>query len=195
MSTVNLADAKARLSELVDRVEAGETTAITRRGKTVARLIAQDSPRRRIDKAMLAAFTTSLPPQPIGAAELVRSMRTSDARHVVTLTPSKLSWQGNTLPGLEVHLLYGRRRARSLRRIEIVLARDFKDANTVACLLERGRPLPVVTGVAAERVRNACLPLRKMTGPPAPQMQRKPSLCRQFHAGGRSGMLVDQPAA
>jgi prevent-host-death family protein len=78
MGTVNLAAAKAHLSELVDRVQAGETIAITRRGKTVARLVAAGSPRRPIDKAMLAALTTTLPPQPVGAAELVRSMRDGD---------------------------------------------------------------------------------------------------------------------
>ncbi len=38
MGTVNLADPKALLSELVDRVRAGDTISITRRGKTVARL-------------------------------------------------------------------------------------------------------------------------------------------------------------
>jgi prevent-host-death family protein len=78
MSDISLADAKAHLSELVDRVQAGDTIAITRRGKTVARLVAASSPRRRIDKAMLAAFTTTLPPQPVGAAGLVRSMRDGD---------------------------------------------------------------------------------------------------------------------
>ena len=38
MDTVNLADAKAHLSELIDRVEKGETIEILRRGKPVARL-------------------------------------------------------------------------------------------------------------------------------------------------------------
>ncbi|MCY7315124.1 MAG: type II toxin-antitoxin system prevent-host-death family antitoxin [Rubrivivax sp.] len=38
MSTVALYDAKNRLSELVDRVMAGEVIAITRHGKVVARL-------------------------------------------------------------------------------------------------------------------------------------------------------------
>jgi prevent-host-death family protein len=40
MDTITLADAKARLSELVNRVEAGESIEITRRGKPVARLAA-----------------------------------------------------------------------------------------------------------------------------------------------------------
>ena len=37
MDAINLADAKAHLSELVDRVEAGDSIDITRRGKPVAR--------------------------------------------------------------------------------------------------------------------------------------------------------------
>ena len=36
MNVVSLADAKAHLSALLDRVEAGETIEITRRGKAVA---------------------------------------------------------------------------------------------------------------------------------------------------------------
>lgn len=38
MPTIALFDAKNRLSELIDRVQAGETFAITRRGKVVASL-------------------------------------------------------------------------------------------------------------------------------------------------------------
>lgn len=38
MAAVNLAEAKAHLSELVARVEAGDSIDITRRGKPVARL-------------------------------------------------------------------------------------------------------------------------------------------------------------
>ena len=78
MDAINLADAKAHLSELVDRVQAGDTIAITRRGKAVACLVAANGPRKRIDKAMLEAFTATLPPQPVAASELVRSMRDSD---------------------------------------------------------------------------------------------------------------------
>ncbi|MER0237297.1 type II toxin-antitoxin system prevent-host-death family antitoxin [Fulvimarina sp. MAC8] len=74
MSTVNLADAKARLSELLDRVEAGETIDITRRGKPVARLIAAAKPRNKIDAARLAAVTDGMMPQQ-NSADLVRSMR------------------------------------------------------------------------------------------------------------------------
>jgi prevent-host-death family protein len=78
MDAINLADAKAHLSELVDRVEAGDSIDITRRGKPVARLTAVARPRRRIDRAMLEALTASMPPQTQGAADLVRSMRDGD---------------------------------------------------------------------------------------------------------------------
>jgi prevent-host-death family protein len=78
MDTINLADAKGRLSELVDRVEAGESIGITRRGKPVARLTSVARPRQRIDTGMLQALTATMPPQTEGAAELVRSMRDCD---------------------------------------------------------------------------------------------------------------------
>ena len=75
MEKVNLADAKAHLSRLVDRVEAGTTIAITRRGKPVVQLTAVAGPRKRVDLAMLQALTDSMPPQTQDAADLVRSMR------------------------------------------------------------------------------------------------------------------------
>lgn len=43
MSTIALFDAKNRLSELIDRVQAGESFQITRRGKVVAQLAAPDA--------------------------------------------------------------------------------------------------------------------------------------------------------
>jgi len=78
MDRINLADAKAHLSELLDRVEAGDSIDITRRGKPVARLSAAVGPRKRIDVALLRALTATMPPQAEGAADLVRSMRDGD---------------------------------------------------------------------------------------------------------------------
>lgn len=78
MDTVNLADAKAHLSELVDRVEAGDSIDITRRGRPVARLTGAARPRKRVDAAMLRALTAAMPRQKQGAADLVRSIRDSD---------------------------------------------------------------------------------------------------------------------
>ncbi len=78
MEEVSLADAKAHLSELVDRVEAGDTIDITRRGKPVARLTAAAKPRERIDLVALQSLTATMPTQADGAAVLVRSMRDGD---------------------------------------------------------------------------------------------------------------------
>jgi prevent-host-death family protein len=78
MDAVNLAEAKAHLSELVDRVEAGDSIAITRRGKPVARLTALANPRKRIDASLLRALTETMPPAPQPAVDLVRTMRDDD---------------------------------------------------------------------------------------------------------------------
>lgn len=78
MSAIPLADAKAHLSELVDRVEAGESIDITRRGKPVARLTAATGPRKRISAKLLQSLTADQPPQAQSAADLVRAMRDDD---------------------------------------------------------------------------------------------------------------------
>jgi len=78
MDAISLADAKARLSELVDRAEAGDSIEITRRGKAVARLSPATRPRKRIDAALLQALTATMPLQTESAADLVRSMRDGD---------------------------------------------------------------------------------------------------------------------
>jgi len=77
MSAFDLADAKAHLSELVDRVEAGDSIDITRRGKPVARLTSVSKPRKAIDAALLQSLTMTMP-QPQRAADLARSMRDAD---------------------------------------------------------------------------------------------------------------------
>ena len=78
MSTISLADAKAHLSELVDRVEAGEAVDITRRGKPVARLGAVRPPRKPIDIGVLEAHSRRMTPQAESSADLVRGMRDGD---------------------------------------------------------------------------------------------------------------------
>lgn len=75
METINLADAKAHLSELLDRVEAGESINIFRRGRLVAKLTAFAAPRKPIDAERLRALTDTMPIQTQSAAELVRAMR------------------------------------------------------------------------------------------------------------------------
>lgn len=75
---IKLADAKTHLSELVGRAEAGETIAITRRGKAVARLSAAARPRKQIDIALLQALTQGTAEQSQSAADFVRAMRDGD---------------------------------------------------------------------------------------------------------------------
>lgn len=75
MTSVNLADAKAHLSELVAQAEAGEDICITRRGKPVAQLTKVQAQRRPVTLAALRAVTDTMPMQTIGAGELLRQMR------------------------------------------------------------------------------------------------------------------------
>ena len=78
MNAINLADAKAHLSELIDRVEAGDSIDITRRGKPVARLTTVEKSLKPIDAKVLQSLTASMPPQSRSAADLVRAMRDGD---------------------------------------------------------------------------------------------------------------------
>jgi prevent-host-death family protein len=78
MITVSLANAKAHLSELVERAAAGEAVCITRRGKAVARITAVDTPRKRIDVAGLRAVTDAMPVQTESARDFIRRMREED---------------------------------------------------------------------------------------------------------------------
>lgn len=75
MNTVNLADAKAHLSELVAQAELGEAVCITRRGKPVARLAPVETRQRPINLATLKALTNSMPKQDESAGDFVRQMR------------------------------------------------------------------------------------------------------------------------
>jgi len=78
MHTVNLADAKARFSELVDRVAAGDTVNILRRGKAVARLTPAHDPRKPVDLALMRALAETLTARTQPAADFVRGMRETD---------------------------------------------------------------------------------------------------------------------
>ena len=75
MTVIKLADAKAHLSELIDRVQDGETVCITRHGKPVAQLVAVKPARKPINFDELKALTDAQPYQGESAADLVRRMR------------------------------------------------------------------------------------------------------------------------
>ena len=75
MGSMSLADVKAQLSAVVERVEAGETVCITKRGKPVAQISPIVSQRKKIDVEMLRRHAASMPYQEESAADLVRRMR------------------------------------------------------------------------------------------------------------------------
>lgn len=75
MSNINLAEAKARLSELVDRAAAGERIVITKRGKPVLEMVKPRSAPQRIDLKTLRRLTAGLPRQKQGAAKALRELR------------------------------------------------------------------------------------------------------------------------
>lgn len=75
MVTVNLARAKARLSELLDKVEAGHEVVITRRGKAVAQLSAIGGSKKPLPLKQLAEFRSTMPRLRNSAAELLRELR------------------------------------------------------------------------------------------------------------------------
>ena len=78
MVTVNLADAKAHLSALVERAASGEPIRILRRGKPVAQITAISDARRPIDPAMLRALTSRMPLQQQDAGTFMRTMRDAE---------------------------------------------------------------------------------------------------------------------
>ncbi|MBV9221112.1 MAG: type II toxin-antitoxin system prevent-host-death family antitoxin [Methylobacteriaceae bacterium] len=75
MEDVDLADAKARLSTLVEQAAAGVPVRITRRGMPVAQITALEKPRRRIDASALQAVTDAMPTQQGSARDFIRHMR------------------------------------------------------------------------------------------------------------------------
>ena len=76
MRSVNLAEAKAKLSELVADAEAGETVEIMRRGKVVAQITpARKQKPQRIDIAELRAVTDAMTSKPVETDTAIRSWR------------------------------------------------------------------------------------------------------------------------
>jgi prevent-host-death family protein len=78
MKTVNLAQAKAKLSELVDIAAAGEPVQILRRGKPVAQIIASPKPRKPIDVERLRRAAETMTPQKESAGDFMRRIRDSE---------------------------------------------------------------------------------------------------------------------
>jgi prevent-host-death family protein len=75
MVTVNLVQAKAHLSELLDRVEAGEEVIITRHGRAVAHIHPVARPKQPLLLDELAAFRATMPRLRRPSTELLREAR------------------------------------------------------------------------------------------------------------------------
>lgn len=75
MTTFSVAEAKARMSELLDRAEKGEKVVITRRGEPVVQLAPVRRAKPGIDFARLRALRGAMPKAQTPADKLVRKMR------------------------------------------------------------------------------------------------------------------------
>ncbi|AYG59712.1 type II toxin-antitoxin system Phd/YefM family antitoxin [Rhizobium jaguaris] len=78
MTTVNLAEAKAHLSELVSEVAAGSTVRILRHGKPVAQLTPIKSEKKPIDIKFLRSVTDGMSTQVESAGDFMRALRDSE---------------------------------------------------------------------------------------------------------------------
>jgi prevent-host-death family protein len=58
METVNIYDAKTRLSQLVDRAAAGEDVVVSRNGKPLVRITRLEVPKRRVKFGVLKGKLT-----------------------------------------------------------------------------------------------------------------------------------------
>jgi len=79
-SSVNLADAKARLSELTERAASGDNVIITRRGRPIACLTMASPERKPVDLDVLKKLTAQMPRQSEPAGKFIRKLR-EDARY------------------------------------------------------------------------------------------------------------------
>ena len=85
MARYGVAEAKDRLSELLDAAQAGEEVVITRHGRPAARLVAPDggvaapdagwAARRDAMLDHLRAMRATMPQSPINSVDLIRQMR------------------------------------------------------------------------------------------------------------------------
>lgn len=78
MADISVAEAKARLSELLERARSGEVVTISRRGKPVAQIVRAEGEPKPIEVDELRRLTASMPPATGSAAEFVRRMRDED---------------------------------------------------------------------------------------------------------------------
>jgi prevent-host-death family protein len=73
---VSVAEAKAKFSEIIQAVEAGEDIRITRHGTPVVRLVAeQRHPLKSVDIEQLRRWLTELPYSDVDSGTLIREIR------------------------------------------------------------------------------------------------------------------------
>jgi prevent-host-death family protein len=75
MESVSVADAKARLSEILAQIEGGAEIVITRRGRPVAKLSSIKRPRKPIDFKALDLLLSRQRVSRVPSARLIRKMR------------------------------------------------------------------------------------------------------------------------
>lgn len=78
MSAVNLAVAKAQLSELINKVEAGEEVVITRHGRPVARVVPATPLKQPVPLKRLAELRKQLPARKESSAQALRELRDAE---------------------------------------------------------------------------------------------------------------------
>lgn len=78
MSAVNVAVAKAQLSELINKVEAGEEVVITRHGRPVARMVPATPLKQPVPLKRLAELRKQLPPRKGSSAQALRELREAE---------------------------------------------------------------------------------------------------------------------
>jgi prevent-host-death family protein len=101
MRTVNLAEAKAGLSALLDAVEAGEEVVIPRRGRSVARVIRETGDEAESEDwvARLRRFHAHQPGPAGSAVELLRELRDQEPCVRQRFTPCFAKACPQTHPG------------------------------------------------------------------------------------------------
>ena len=100
MRQINVAAAKAQLSELLDQVERGEQVTITWHGRPVALVTAVRLPKKPLPLAELTTWRETLPPAKEPSAVLLRRQRSAYARrwHAVRCEEAQAQGQARHSP-------------------------------------------------------------------------------------------------
>jgi prevent-host-death family protein len=76
MGPINIKDTRRQLKTLLDRVEAGETIAISRRGAVIAKLVPPDTRKKRLPSLMALRRTIRSKGRPLST--LIQEARMED---------------------------------------------------------------------------------------------------------------------